>query len=419
MFWSIAIRLVSQTPDNLVYHLFILLTLGVILGLAWWQQRRIPQDDFAWRLIIGTAGIFVTRLILPLSNSATPAPLLAQTTPPLERALDTALVCFLVWLLLPPIKSLPRLNDALLLLSLFVVGLSYRFANDAWQTQFSADLAYTDTSQAALWSATQLTLIIAALLLIAATRPPDWGSRLMVLLPITIATALHLPNYLPDSVNFAILAPNIAQGYIPFWNRLAYLIAFPLLAAVTQRHILRDLIIGRFGDGSILSSLPATLEKAGTILLPLTAEDRAAQAAEIIAEFIPAQFTAITQITSQNPQGPIAIYQPSASQPHKKWTISLAAWAGLQTAVNNQEIVELLPNGLGARQLYGLSQELNLGEMGPILIVPLINPQHETTGLLLMGTDPSRDSWDSAYYPAISALARYIAIALEQVVKPA
>ena len=410
MFWSTAIRLVSQAPDNLVYHLFTLIAIAIAFSLALWQWRRIPQDEFSWRLMVATAGLLITRVIIPLSNASTPSTLRPLIIPPLERALDTAVILFLVWALLPQLKNLPRLNDALLLLSLFVTGLSFSFANQSWAAQYTADTAYGSTPQADLWGAGQIILLIAATLLLAATRPSDWLTRLLTLLPLTLASGAQLAGYQPDVINLATLAPDVQQGTIAIWHRLAYFLTFPFLAYLIQRHILRDLLIGGFGSNSLTTSLPTILGAAEQIIQPHNPAQQMAQAAEVAAQMFNAQFTAVASLSAPADEHmPIALYQLTADPAHKEWTLRLADWSGFQTAINKKEMVELLPNGLGARQLYGLRQELNLGEMGPILITPLVTQENEVNGLLILGTDPNQEQWPDHLKPSILSLATYIA----------
>jgi len=415
MFWQIAIRLVSQAPDNVVYHLFSLLSLTVGFSLALWQWRRNRKDEFAWRLMIATAAILLLRLIIPLVSAGTPANLRLLTIPPLERALDTAVIVFLIWALLPPLKSLPRLSDALLLLLLFSIGLIYNFAAQDWDTLLTQGLTYGNTNQAGIWSAAQLILLVAAALALIVTRPYDWILRILAFLPLAIASSAHIFNFAPNIPNFAGLAPDASQGNIAVWTRLAYMVTLPLVAVISQRHILYGLILGTISGRTLSDAVPPILNSASEVLNTNTFNARASESAKFAADLLNANFAAlISASNSTEGNAPISTYEPNTQAQRKQWSLRLADWPGMQNALKNGEIIELLPNGLGARQLSDLKQELDLDMIGPMLIIPIKQNNGKPIGLLLLGADPNLAEWSTEHRTLLPSVTNYIASGLRE-----
>jgi hypothetical protein len=98
-----------------------------------------------------------------------------------------------------------------------------------------------------------------------------------------------------------------------------------------------------------------------------------------------------------------------AAEP-RKWTLDLAEHPSLNASFAQENTMELLPSGLGARQLHQFYRAVQVEPMGPLLIHPLIaNDKH--IGLLVVAT-AELDTWSDYQRSLVPGLSSYIAQAL-------
>lgn len=403
MFFEQAIRLVSQAPENLAYHLLILFALQVVFALAVWQWRQVRADGVAARLAITAVFLLLIRLGLAVGLILVPDISYLIIFPPLERALDLATAVFLTWALLPTNPRAPRTNDVILIFLLLLTAVGYLIAAQDWPQWLAAGYSYYEIDHIAYWAIATLAVLMSGVVWLATTRPTDWGVRIAILLPLILAQLLNLLGYIPPNVTPPATA-------VAFWTRLAYLVTFPLLAILAYRHLLRQ-TLNRTGRTSDNATLWAQL---GQLLAAPTSEHAIQEALQVVDWLLPSRFSGVAVLAGQLP-GTVRLIphgRVAAPPTTNQWLLKLADWPALQLALQQQHTVTLRPDGLGARQLYTFYQELGLPVQGAITIEPMLTADNTPFGLLFIGEPQHSETWSSADLALLPPLAGLLAQAL-------
>lgn len=411
MFFEQAIRLVSEAPDNLAYHLLTLLALQVVLALALWQWRQANKDDFAARLAITAGGILLLRIGLAVALVLVPDVDYLLIFPPLERALDLATAVLLVWALVPYSDRAPRTNDVILILLLALTAVGYLIAAQDWPQWLDAGYTYYEMDHVAYWAIGGLIVLMGGLVWLAATRPRGWILRSVTLLPLLVAQALNLLGTVPPDV----LLPTTA---VAFWTRLAYLITFPLLAVVAYRHLLASMLTGTLGSRPIGEQFAALFQLTSHVLDAPNMEQSLSQAVKLVSEVMAAKFVAIALLDA-NLSGNLRLvsWRPLEADNHgrsttESWGLKLKDWPAMQLALHQHQAVTLRPDGVGARQLYALYQELGMAAQGAVLLEPMYDAHGRDLGLLLLGGPHHSENWSADDQALMPYLAQVVARAL-------
>lgn len=409
-------QLLSASPGNLVYHLTTLFALQAALALAWWQVRRERSDEQARRVAWSAAALLLARLLLllaALGSAAIAADpgrqglLDAAILPPLEQALNTGTALCLAWALTPPFRRAPRLPDAVLGIGLLLTVVVYIFFasnwyNLVWQGQTAAP--YNASPQTLVWGAVQMAALLASIAVILRTRPEDHWLRLLILGVLALGHFAHLWNY-PE--------PFPPASEIPYWIRLGQLMALPLLAVFAYRANLRRLLLAQMSNRPQAEQLAAALRQATPPLIGLPQGEGVAAAAGLAAHFLPAHFTAIGVPSSDSSNHLLLVSVQADQTAHtwqqaaQTWQLKLDDWPALRLALAQQQPAELSPDGLGARQLSALYQELGIVGGGGLRVQPLA-AAGVVEGLLLSAAPEGQPTWAAAELALGEALAGYL-----------
>ena len=407
MFIEQAIRLVTQTPDNLAYHILTLLAVQAALALSLWQWRQRPSDTFAGRLAGAAALIFLLRVLLAFVLATTSQSDLLAVLPPLERALDLVLTAALLWAFIPSLPSAPRLSEILLFFALIAIAVAYVLAGPSWAAQLAQGIGYPQTAQAGAWLIAQLVALGLGLLLVLIARPRDWALRGLILLLLGGAHLAHL-------LGIGAGAAGVLETAVPYWVRLSYLVIMPLLAVLAYRHTLAQVLDAHWGTRPLVEQFATLLDLSSTMLRQPTSRAVLHGAVNMAARIMGANFAAVASLSPESPTtlATVSWQKEDTLRGGRTWMLNAADWPGIQLALRQRTAVELLPNGLGARQLFALYQELGLASQGAMLIEPLIGPNEEMLGVLLLGGPPNTPAWTADDKALIPHLGRHIAYAL-------
>ncbi len=399
------IQLLSEPPGNIVYHLVTLFALQAILGMSfsqWWRRRT---DALAGRMILAAAAIFLLQIaLLIVSLIWQTDPISARNLlPPLSQAVHTTTAIFLVWAFIPHIDRLPRLGIAILVAILILVSvMTISFVQD-WRPIAGSGLAYNSTPQATIWGAVQLITLTIGLILVLIPRHTRRSLQPFVL-------GLFLAAHLAHFWNYPEIMPTDTD--IAYWLRLGYLVTFPLWAVLMYRR----------GVWQMLSQTAVSLPTTSTWqMLPLLQQMIASLD---MAQLVPNVIHVLTEIT---PARFVVVAVAAADQPHqlrltsnmpqigedrpKTWQLNLENWPAFRLAYERGDMVELRPNGLGARQLHLLYTELGVPVHGAMLVLPLLLGE-EQIGLLLLSLAQGEQEWPELAKTAARVLANYTAQAL-------
>ena len=398
--------LLSGPPGSIVFHLVTLFALQIVLALAYVHWQRDPGNESARRMMFAAGGILAARLLLVLVGllgGLDPARL-QLIMPPLEQAVNTATAVLIVWGLVIVYEDRPRLADAALLVTLVVIAVMFLFFYQDWLGRAPGGVnGYFGAPQAFVWAILQMVVLGAGLVWLILDQRTRLTLRPFIIGALLLVTAFQLAS-IPE--------PFVSGAPAPVWVRLGYLIAFPLWAVLAYRENMAALVSA--GDAGVPAErLTQTLNQAtlviGARIIPLRLE----RALDMVTALVPAQFATIGLIDEANSQRVVFNHsRPSmAKDTGHGWQFDLTGRSSLRLAFEQQRGVELLPRGLGARQVHELAQQFNLVALGPTFIEPLI-ARGQCLGFLVLAASPTADAWTDNDRAIIPGVASFIAQAL-------
>ena len=394
------IELLSRPPGSVIYHLLTLFALQVVLALAFSRWQRDANDEAARRMTFAAGGMLIARLLLLLvALFVDQNPERARVVlPPLEQAIDMATVILLVWGLVAFAMDRPRLADGVVLSGLVVVAVLFFFFFQDWQNRATLTSAYIGTVQAYVWGVLQMAVLAAGLVWLLG----DSGSR-RTLRPIIVGVVLlaHVANFF----NYPEIIPSGTE--VIYWLRLGYLVAFPLWAVLAYRDGMRGLLTTAEAERAQSAQLARNLRLSTAVIAARIPEVRLEGALDMVTGLLATQFAAIGLIDEKNPQRVLfGQTRPAATRDAAYGRlINLNDHAAFRLAYEQQRGIELLPRGVGARQVHDLSQQFNVGALGPVFVEPLV-VGNQCFGFLLLAAPANVENWtdrDRAIVPGVAA----------------
>lgn len=400
-----AIDLLSRPPGSVIYHLLTLLILQAVLAISYSRWQRGPENDEARRIAWAAGGILLARLVFLLMGLAVGgnADQSIRLLPPLAQAVDLAGVILLVWALVPFFSDRPRLADTLLLVSLVFVAVMLLFFTQEWQDQ-AGIIDYNSTVQAVIWGVLQLVVMAAGLVWLLVHPSSRRSLRPMIIGLLLLAHIAHFWNY-PE------LIPS-GTG-VAYWVRLGELVVFPLWGVMVYRHSIQQLLTRTEAERASTGQLAAGLGLAAKVVSAPMQELTLQQALKMLEELLETRLIAIGLIDEQDQQQVLFNhYRPATTEgPGVGRRINLVERSAFRLAREQQRGIELLPRGVGARQVHELAQQFNVGTLGPVYIEPLI-VQEECLGFLLLGAYDSAADWTERDRLLVPELGSFIAQAV-------
>ena len=396
-------EILSSPLGSLVYHLLLLLAIEAVLGMAWEEWRRTRRAP-AQRLLIGFGGLVLVRLAYVVAALVAMAGWVDRIAllPPLERFADTASLALLAWALAPAptANRLARIWDVLLVANLVTavgacVASVLLWGQELTGTAAGAGLDYNLSWQAMVWSGWQIGLVLLVGLAVLRNRDEGWTESWPVsFLAVVVLLAGRIVQLL---LALGVLyTPNAAIPHLPVWERLANLIAYPLLVIALYQNIvvglrlrssqLQDISQASMDQiKSLLFLFEASREMSSSLDLP-TVLDNAAQG---IARALDADQCAIA-FPQENDPGQMrlaAIHNPARHGRGEGVAFPLDYQLAVQQALRRRRyvIVEEADNV----QLKVLFALLGSSEVGPLLIQPLVF-ENEAIGAIIAGNSRSQ-----------------------------
>jgi signal transduction histidine kinase len=359
-------------------------------------------------------GLLLTRFILLIvslvvAGDADPAfPM--RILPPLEQAVNTVTAILVVWAVVPYFRSQPRLTDVIAVLVLLLAGIMYAFFAQDWAANAQVGMTYNGSEQSTIWGIFQVLVLAAGGLILLLRRLPGGGLRFLTVLALGIAHAVQFWDY-PEMV------PSATE--IPFWIRLGHLVALPLLAVLAYRHSLVQLLSSQMSNRPAPEQMAATLRLATNTIRTLSPRDTARDAVHMIAEITDAAFVGVALLLGRDGEQLDLVRSAAGGQSGegagpeeaRVWALKLSDWPSFRMAMEQAENIELLPQGVGARQLHDFYQEIGIGAAGPLLVSGLVS-EGEKLGVLLLGGAEEQEHLPQAVREVLPALSDYVARAV-------
>jgi signal transduction histidine kinase len=379
-------KILSTSLGSLVYHLLLLLAVEAALAMAWGEWRR-ARNEQANRLCLAMGGLILMRVPYIVAALSASAGWINGTAllPPLERFADTASIGLLAWAFMPSAKGGEHTWDwilganlglAVIVCSGFVVLWSIALGNDP-------ALDYNASWQAPVWSVWQGGLGVLACVAAIRSRNEGWGTFLLAMVVMFVGRILQW------------LYPAEVPG-LPVWERLANLIAYPLITVA----VYRDIVAGLHVHSRQLQDISqASLDQIKSLLFLFEAGQKMSaslalssvldNAVQGVARALEADQCAIA-FPEEGERGQmrlLAIYNPARQGRGEGVTFPLEYQLTVQQAIRRRKyvIVEESDNV----QLKVLFALLGSSEVGPLLVQPLVD-EGEVIGTIIVGNARSR-----------------------------
>jgi signal transduction histidine kinase len=396
--FSQILSLLTSPAGSLIYHLVLVFSIASALQSAFnhWRSSEFPQ---ARRTNLGLALLLAIQLLLfglsGLSWQGFINP--SASLPPLDRAFTLFTIIWVIWLWAFPEPSRPA-DAAAILLSLFTVaaaGLSLI----TWNSQSSLT-TYNSTLDNLLWQVASLGLIFIGIVILLLRRPNGFGNGLAVLGIILLGHVGHL--FTQENGNYS--------GII----RLAYITAFPILLTLPQRFP-GPASTGK--SGSVNQERPDSGQKRYTTdpktfhaLLSLAAESSAPKVSHAItraiAQTMLADLCFLVYLTDNKKQMMFASgYDLIREENLEGGSLNKGSIPMLTNALQRGRPLRL-PASSTSSDIKGLAEILGLNNPGHLLSVPIVTPEKDPLGGVILLSPYSNRMWnaeDQAFLVNIAA----------------
>ncbi|MCC6299782.1 MAG: hypothetical protein IT314_10820 [Anaerolineales bacterium] len=379
-------NVLTEPAGSLIYHLILAFSVVSAFQAAYvhWRASGFPQ---ARRTIFGLGFLLAAQLTLFVLGGFSRQGLINPTVilPPLDRAITLFSLVWALWLWNFPEPS--RSADATAaLLSLFVAaGFSLSVAAYAQEPNHPP---YNVTINDGIWQLASIAVAVFALFLLGIRRPNGWGYGVAVFL---LACAGHLLHMILGRLD----------GNFPGAVRLAYLAAFPMLMTLPQRFPAPIT-----GPISVKQHAPvderrrySTDPKTFHALLGLAGEssaDKLSQAiTRAIAQTMLADLCFLIYLTDNKNQIQIASgYDLIREDILEGGSLNKGMIPMLTNSLQRGRAMRL-PSSSTSADIKGLSDLLGLASPGHILSVPIVTPEKDSLGGVLMLSPYSNRLWSA------------------------
>lgn len=378
----------TKPEGSLIYHLILVFSIGSALQSAYvhWRSSEFPQ---ARRTIFGLGILLIAQIGLFLVSALGTQGIISLPLflPPLDRAITLFSLLWLIWLWAFPEPSRGA-DAAIWLLSLLVAaGLGLNLV--AYST-LPAFQAYNVSIYDVFWQLASIIFSMIGLFILFIRRPNGWGNGVAILLLSLIGHVLHMLF-------------GRFEGDFPGAVRLMHLAAYPMLMTLPQRFpapntrvtSVKQQDVPVVGERRRYSTDPKTFHA----LLALAGESQSDKVSKAItraiAQTMLADLCFLIYLTDNNNQMQIAS------------GYDLIREENLEGGSMNKNLIPMLTNALQrgrplrlpssstSADIKGLSDLLGLSNPGHILSVPIITPEKDPIGGVLLLSPYSNRLWSA------------------------
>jgi signal transduction histidine kinase len=393
-----AFSILSNPPGSITFHLFLVATLAGALQASFvhWRASAFPQDR---RILIGLVVLLIPQLTLFVISGLGLRGILnpAVFLPPLDRAMTLISLVWLVWLWAFPEPS--RLADSATILLTLLIGAGMTLALATWGNQ-PAGLPYNVTMQETIWQLVSLLFVTFGAFFIFVRKPNGWNNGISVLMLAFLGHGLHL-------------AFGRMEGNYPGVVRLAYMAIYPFLFTLPQRFPL-PIVTQKpktkkqekpVGEKKRTSIDPKTFHA----LLDLAAQTNAEKVSHAIsrgvAQAMLADLCFLMYLTENKKQLVVASgYDLIREENLEGTSLSKSSIPMLTNSIQRGRPLRL-PASSTSADIKGLGELLGLSNPGHVMCVPIVTPEKDPLGGILVLSPYSERAWrseDQAYLKNIS-----------------
>ena len=383
------VSLLTVAPGNFIYHVVLVFSVAGALQAAFahWRSSEFPQVR---RAMLGLGLLLAAQVVMfGVSGLAWQGILNpAASLPVLDRAFSIFSIIWITWLWAFPEPSRPA-DAAAVLLSLFLIAVT-SLGLLLWASR-SASQGYNLTVDDLLWQIASIGLLLVGALSLGLRRPNGFGNGLALLGILLIGHVAHL--FIPESGSYS--------GII----RLAYIAAYPILLTIPQRfpapvaapapRLEADKEEKRAPEPRRYGADPKTIHA----LLALAAEANAPKVTQAISRAIAQTMLAdlcfLLYLTDNKNQLVIASgYDLIREESLEGGNLKKASVPMLTNSIQRGRPLRLPASGTSA-DIKGLSEVLGLPNPGNMLSVPILTPDKESLGGVVLLSPYSNRLWNA------------------------
>ena len=397
-FIQLVLNQLTVPPGDLIYYIVLVFVIASALQSAFnhWRASEFPQ---AKRALIGLGVLLFAQIFMFIFSGLGWQELVDPKSilPPMDRGFLAFAIVWITWLYAFPEPN--RSGDAAVtLLSMFIftaLGLGLISWNQQIADPAAATLSYNLTTDDLIWQGGSL--ILAALgMAVIFIRKPDgmWYGILLLLLGFFG----HLGQLLIG-----------LEGDFPGIVRLAYMAAFPILLTLPQRFSVisaiepprpvKPTIRKSDTQGRPERRRYSTDPKTFHALLAIAAENNSTKMSQAItratAQTMLADLCFMIYLTDENKQMVIAGgYDLIREDSLDGGPVSKGAIPMLANSIQRGRPLRL-PASSTSADIKGLADILGLSNPGHLLYVPILTPEKETLGGILLLSPYSDRTWSA------------------------
>ncbi|HAV76094.1 MAG TPA: hypothetical protein DCX53_01945 [Anaerolineae bacterium] len=378
-------NLFTQPTGSVIYHLVLVFSIVSALQSSIFLLRAsgFPQ---ARRTVFGLSLLLSAQVALFVLSALGNEGLinLPLFLPPADRALTLFALVWMVWLWTFPEPS--RASDVGTALVSLLVGAAFTLSLIAYSQ--NPTTAYNLTVFDGYWQLASLGIAVFGLFLLLVRRPNGWGNGMAV---FVLAFAGHLLHMIFGRM----------EGEFPGAVRLAYMAAYPILMTLAQRFPSPSQIpttikpIAPSDERRRYSTDPKTFHA----LLALAAEssvEKVSQAiTRAIAQTMLADLSFLINLTDNNNQLQIASgYDLIREENLEGGSLNKNLIPMLTNSIQRGRPLRL-PSSSTSADIKGLSELLGLATPGHLMSVPIMTPEKEVIGGVLVLSPYSNRLWSA------------------------
>ena len=391
-------------PGNLIYHFVLVFSVANALQSAFnqWRSSEFPQ---ARRAFMGLTILLVAQVTLFLFSGLGWQGLLNPTVglPPMDRGFLIFGIIWITWLWAFPEPS--RAADAAAILLTLLVATAIGMSILTWQP-ISSQLNYNNTFDDLIWQIASLTMIAIGALILFVRRPDGLWNGIAFL---AIAFVGHAGYLIFGS-----------EGNYSGIVRVAYMAAYPILLTLPQRFPTPGHTTSKSTLVKPQQDSPAGQErrrystdpKTFHAMLSLAAETNATKVSQAItraiAQTMLADLCFLIYLTDNNNQAVMA------------GGYDLIREDSLEGGSLNKSLIPMLANSLQrgkplrlpasstSADIKGLAEILGITNPGHLMSVPIITPEKEPLGGIMLLSPYSNRMWTAEDQAFLSNIATSI-----------
>lgn len=401
-FSSLIFAQLTVPPGDLIYYVVLAFSVASALqsALNHWRVSEFPQ---ARRAIMGLGILLLAQVLMFACSGLGWQHILdpQSVLPPMDRAFIFLGIVWVTWLFAFPEPN--RLADgAITLLTLLVISV-FSLSLLAWQQQ-AASSTYNQTADDLFWQAGSLATAAFGILILLLRRPDGMWKGVVFL---TIGAAGHLGQILlPQEGNYS--------GIV----RLAYMAAYPILLTLPQRFsfpMIRTEV--KVSSSALKQEAPgadkkrySTDPKTFHAMLALAVETNPTKVSQsitrAIAQTMLADLCFLIYLTDNNNQIVIGGgYDLIREDNLDGGSLKKSSIPMLANSMQRGRPLRM-PSSSTSADIKGLGDVLGLPNPGHLLSVPILTPEKESLGGILLLSPYSDRTWtaeDQTYLSNIAA----------------